>query len=219
MAKKYVSLIEEGYGQIELNHVAFRRDGRIEAQCAIDENFEPHSSDLGYDFGGLENGTIVGVNTSIHKVVPAWLTLQGNPINFGLPYGVHYSAERTPDKKASGLKNFILKPDGPLPRIGYLAEGDTFTTNNVVFEAPDEVSEEHYESYFQSGVKSRIGYGQYYAIIEEAQVRLSLVSFDSLHQSPGDFANYPRGPLFKVAKLTTMPDGQRAVELHVLRAR
>ena len=25
----------DGYGQVELNNVAFRRDGRIEAQCAL----------------------------------------------------------------------------------------------------------------------------------------------------------------------------------------
>ena len=27
---------KKGYGQLELNNVAFRRDGRIEAQCALD---------------------------------------------------------------------------------------------------------------------------------------------------------------------------------------
>ena len=26
----------DGYGQLELNNVAFRRDGRVEAQCALD---------------------------------------------------------------------------------------------------------------------------------------------------------------------------------------
>lgn len=30
-------LTEKGYGQIELNQVAFRRDGRIEAQCKLDD--------------------------------------------------------------------------------------------------------------------------------------------------------------------------------------
>lgn len=29
-------LIQKGYGQLELNQVAFRRDGRIEAQCFLD---------------------------------------------------------------------------------------------------------------------------------------------------------------------------------------
>ncbi len=30
-------LVIDGYGQCELNNAAFRRDGRIEAQCALDE--------------------------------------------------------------------------------------------------------------------------------------------------------------------------------------
>ena len=29
-------MVIDGYGQVELNNVAFRRDGRIEAQCALD---------------------------------------------------------------------------------------------------------------------------------------------------------------------------------------
>ena len=33
MAQK--RLVIDGYGQLELNNVAFRRDGRIEAQCAL----------------------------------------------------------------------------------------------------------------------------------------------------------------------------------------
>ena len=28
-------MLIDGFGQIELNQVAFRRDGRIEAQCAL----------------------------------------------------------------------------------------------------------------------------------------------------------------------------------------
>ena len=27
----------DGYGQLEINNCAFRRDGRIEAQCALDD--------------------------------------------------------------------------------------------------------------------------------------------------------------------------------------
>ena len=27
----------DGFGQLELNQVAFRRDGRVEAQCALDD--------------------------------------------------------------------------------------------------------------------------------------------------------------------------------------
>ena len=37
MAKR---LSIDGYGQLELNQVAFRRDGRIEAQCKLADGIE-----------------------------------------------------------------------------------------------------------------------------------------------------------------------------------
>ena len=41
-------MVIDGYGQIELNQVAFRRDGRIEAQCALDPvDFEKVSAENG----------------------------------------------------------------------------------------------------------------------------------------------------------------------------
>ena len=49
-----------GYGQVELNNVAFRRDGRIEAQCALDTT----------DFASVpaENGMILRVKKADHKI-------------------------------------------------------------------------------------------------------------------------------------------------------
>ena len=41
-------MVIDGYGQVELNQVAFRRDGRIEAQCALDPtDFAKVSSENG----------------------------------------------------------------------------------------------------------------------------------------------------------------------------
>ena len=47
-------MIIDGYGQVELNNVAFRRDGRIEAQCKPDET----------DFSQavVENGMLLAVD-------------------------------------------------------------------------------------------------------------------------------------------------------------
>ena len=39
----------EGYGQIELNNVAFRRDGRIETQCHLDAT--DFATEITNDFG------------------------------------------------------------------------------------------------------------------------------------------------------------------------
>ena len=50
----------DGYGQVELNQVAFRRDGRIEAQCKLDAT----------DFDSIpaENGMILAVDNVARTV-------------------------------------------------------------------------------------------------------------------------------------------------------
>ena len=101
-----------GYGQVELNKVAFRRTGRIEAQCALDIN-------------EAENGMILGINPVTHKV-----TL---PTTTGL-VALNYTAEHMYDAKDRGLKDFVLKKGEFYPRLGYLEKGDVFTTNTVVYD-------------------------------------------------------------------------------------
>lgn len=100
-----------GYGQVELNKVAFRRTGRIEAQCALDIN-------------EAENGMILGINPVTHKV-----TL---PTTTGL-IALNYTAEHMYDAKDRGLKDFVLKKGEFYPRLGYLEKGDIFTTNTVIY--------------------------------------------------------------------------------------
>ena len=46
-------MVIDGFGQIELNNVAFRRDGRIEAQCAL--------STVDFASAPAENGMILRV--------------------------------------------------------------------------------------------------------------------------------------------------------------
>lgn len=108
----------DGYGQVELNNVAFRRDGRIEAQCA------PDSSDFS---DGIENGMLVAVDDQNRK-----LKL---PVDDSLPIGLVYSAEHLYDERTPGLKNFKLNAtDDFLPRVGYLAVGDKFTENCICYD-------------------------------------------------------------------------------------
>ena len=47
-------LVIDGFGQVELNQVSFRRDGRVEAQCALDAT----------DFASVpaENGMLLAVD-------------------------------------------------------------------------------------------------------------------------------------------------------------
>ena len=118
----------DGYGQIELNNVAFRRDGRIEAQCAPDAE----------DFAEVpvENGMLLAVDNVTRTVrMPAG--------NDELPIAINYSAEHMYDERTTGLKNFKLNgKDDFYPRLGYLARGDKFTTNCICYDNGEYANEE-----------------------------------------------------------------------------
>lgn len=108
----------KGYGQVELNNVAFRRDGRIEAQCALSTT----------DFASVpaENGMILRVKKADHEICFADASA-ANQL-----YALNYSSEHMYDERNPGLKNFKLNAvDDFYPRVGYLAVGDLWTSNCV----------------------------------------------------------------------------------------
>lgn len=112
MAKR---LTIDGYGQLELNNVAFRRDGRIEAQLPLDE----------VDFATkvAENGMLLTVDRAKGCIR---FYEEGDKT-----VALNYTTEHMYDERTPGLKNFALKRGGFYPRLGYLAIGDKFTTNCV----------------------------------------------------------------------------------------
>ena len=103
----------DGYGQLELNNVAFRRDGRVEAQCFLDET----------DFEDVpaENGMLLAVDRVNRTVKFA--------TDDSLPIALNYTTEHMYDERANALKDFKLERGTFLPRLGYLSVGDLFTTN------------------------------------------------------------------------------------------
>lgn len=110
-------LEKEGYGQVELNNVAFRRDGRIEAQCALDAT----------DFAKIpcENGMILAVD-KVNKVV------KFPEADSSLPVALVYSAEHIYDERDISLSQQKVElADDFYPRLGYFAVGDLYTTNYV----------------------------------------------------------------------------------------
>ena len=171
-----------GYGQVELNNVAFRRDGRIEAQCALDTA----------DFANVpaENGMILRVKKADHKICFADASAENQL------YALNYSAEHIYDERTPGLKNFKLEAVNDfLPRVGYLAAGDLWTTNCVDL-----------GSYASVGaVASALASGAVYAAVGTQ----GAVVLDSAAPSVG--------PVIQVIKKTTMPDGQDAFQLQVLK--
>lgn len=112
----------DGYGQVELNNVAFRRDGRIEAQCALDTAaFNSQTP--------CENGMILRVKKAEHKI-----TFCDSSAANQL-YALNYTTEHMYDERKPGLKNFYLGSsemrEDFYPRVGYLAAGDLWTSNCV----------------------------------------------------------------------------------------
>ena len=94
----------DGYGQVELNNVAFRRDGRIEAQCAL--------STVDFADKPAENGMILRVKKNKREICFADASA-ANQL-----YALLYSSEHMYDERKPGLKNFKTEAtDDFYPRL------------------------------------------------------------------------------------------------------
>ena len=111
-------LVIDGYGQLELNQVAFPRDGRIEAQCALDDT----------DFANVpaENGMLLAVDRVNRKIKFA--------TDDSMPIALNYTTEHMYDERQRSLKDFSLKLGEFYPRLGFLSVGELFTTNCLAYD-------------------------------------------------------------------------------------
>lgn len=117
----------DGYGQLELNAVAFRRSGRIEAQCKIADGIEY-----------VENGMLLAVD-NVERVVKY---AEDN----SLPIALNYTTEHMYDERAKGLKHFRLNAGEHLPRMGYQGAGDKYTTNCLAYDTEEFANDEALEN-------------------------------------------------------------------------
>ena len=166
-----------GYGQIELNQCAFRRDGRIEAQCKIE----------GADY--VENGMILAIDNTKREV--------RYPAAGDYMFGLNYTSEHMYDERlVGGLKYYKTDKDSFLPRLGYLAVGDKFTTNTVVYDDAADITTMVY-GYVKAG--------------DNGYIRLSATD-------PGENA-IAGAPLLRVIDAkATMPNGAPAVKFQCIKA-
>ena len=115
-------LIERGFGQLELNFAAFRRNGAIEAQCKLADGIEY-----------IENGMLLAVDRANRTV--------GYPTGAeGEVIALNYTTEHMYDERAKALKDFKLDKNSFLPRLGYIGVADKFTTNTVVYDNAAELN-------------------------------------------------------------------------------
>ena len=177
-------LVIEGFGQIELNNVAFRRDGRVEAQCGLDP--------VGFKDVPAENGMLLAVDKA-NRLIKFYNE------SAGLPLAINYSTEHMYDERANGLKDFSLKPGQLSPRMGYLSVGDLFTTNCLCYNDTEFTTEDALLEALEACGTTPVYCGV-------STVGAWLVS-----------ATKPtKGPVAKVVKSYTMPDGQYGAKLQVL---
>lgn len=178
----------DGFGQVELNNVAFRRDGRIEAQCAPDTT--------AFSQIMVENGMLLAVDAAARKVTLA--------TDSSLPIALNYSAEHLYDERHYGLKDFALHGDGRedfLPRLGYLAVGDKWTTNCIAYDSAEFAN----DSAFISALEAIASTPLFATCGSEGYpVVSSTIPTDN-----------PTPIVLRVIEKTTMPDGQLGVKFQV----
>lgn len=176
MAKR---LSIDGYGQLELNQVAFRRDGRIEAQCKLADGIEY-----------VENGMLLAIDHAKREVKM--------PTADDKFIALNYTTEHMYDERlAYGLKHFKLDKGSFLPRLGYLATGDKFTTNCIAVD--DDAAEGAKAT--EAEVKAVLATAKYGKVCALGAIELT----DSAV-----------GAVVAVVEATTMPDGQFAVKFIAL---
>jgi len=126
------------YAVAELNKVASRKTGEIEAQCKLGEDFAD-------DDYSLENGAIVFVKAQDNTIVKEYSDECVDAMY------LHFSNPRRYEDGRTGMENFIyqvnddyeIAGEAYLPRLYKLTTGDIFTTNfdyenegGIVTEAP-----------------------------------------------------------------------------------
>lgn len=186
-------LAKDGFGQIELNQVAWRRDGRIEAQCRLDKTEFPVDGSA-----VAENGMLFAVDRSTRLLNKATAALAAY-----CPIAINYSTEHMYDERKIGLKNFFLSNKGEqmLPRLGYPSVQDKLTTNTVCYDTDD------FEDLDAVADALEDGDVVYAGIATDGSGYWQL--FDSAPAA---------GPVARVVEVCDMPDGQPAVMLHIIKA-
>ena len=194
MALKFLN---EGYGhgQVELNNVFFRREGAIEAQCALDPSKFAKEGQATDDVPYCENGMILAVDKANGIV-----TLPSGATEM-LPLALVYSTEHMYDERKNSLGDFYLPVGTFYPRMGYLQKGEVFTTNSVAYD----------DATFESldAIKEKIESGLV-AGVAGAKGRITLVT-----EEDGEVSGISL--ILRAVKYYTMPNGAPGIKFQVIK--
>lgn len=181
-------MIIDGYGQLELNQCAFRRDGRIEAQCKLnEEQFKEFPA---------ENGMILVIDNVKREI----LRPKDSPMGV---LGLVYSTEHMYDERTPGLKNFRNAYNEFYPRLGYLATGDKYTTNCVSYDTDEFADDEAFIAALKNVETTRL----YGFVADDGSTKVTATA-----PAGNEIL------ILQVRSLFTMPDGQPGIRFQVLKA-
>ena len=188
----------DGFGQLELNQVAFRRDGRVEAQCALDDT----------DFASVpaENGMLLAVDRVNRKI-----KFPKSAVIATCPVALNYTTEHMYDERANALKDFKLELGEFYPRLGFLSVGELFTTNCVGYDSNEwtdtgsGATAKTADENFVAACKAVATTPLYGGVSDEGAIAVSATAPQA-------------GPVLKVVEATTMPDGTFGIKFQVLTA-
>lgn len=109
------------YSIVELNKVASRKTGEIEAQCKLADEFKNEDG-----VKVLENGAIVYIDAATDEIVKTYDATKCVNAKY-----LHFSNPRRYEDGKTGMENFRYESsdDKVLPRLFKLTVGDIFSTD------------------------------------------------------------------------------------------
>lgn len=182
----------DGYGQLELNNVFFRREGAIEAQCALDPASFATEGKASEDLIYAENGMILAVDKANGKV-----KLPDGSVH---PLALHYSTEHMYDERKKNLGSWYLPAGTFYPRMGYLQRGEIFTTNCLCYDTDEFADDETLADALTESVEG------FYGVPSE-------IGAIKITKTPGEASEVR--VVLSVAKYYTMPNGTPGVKFQV----
>jgi len=183
----------ENYGVLEPNFLAAYKDGKIESQTLL-------STDDFTSTAPAENGMGVVVDRVAEEV-----TLPGDS-TAGL---IHLVAteEALYNQFEQGLNRFALYGTDEAPKLPLLQAGDRFTTNTVCFDLGDDTEE------FADEAAAKVALAAY----ADTAVYAVPSANGSWRITQDGTTTGAAACLLKVIGVTTLPDGNYAVKLEVLK--
>ena len=179
----------EKYASVELNQVAFPKTGMIVSQTPLGSEFTKSAP--------CENGMWVLADKQ-KGTIGSCTAVTDTPI------GIVYTAEKEYDYSDYGLKNFGHKIAGDYPRVGILGLGDTITSNCLQYDNSE------------SGFTTTTALEETLAACGSTAVYVILVAGSPIPKLTKTLTSYT-GPVAKVTKYYTMPNGEKAVKYQIVK--